>query len=71
MVERFWNPWLQHVVVSDSPIRLPTCNGENLLPLVVIVSMCKIFSPERVSHVTIYRSIVLNGLFSEKSVIKY
>ena len=47
--------------VRSSPIRLPACNGENLLPLVIIVSMCKIFSPERVARVTLYKSIVLNG----------
>ena len=60
-----------NVVVQTSPIRLPACNGKNLLPLVIIVSMCKIFSPERVVRVTLYKSIVLNGCFSEKSVIKY
>ena len=51
---------------ATSPIRLPACNGENLLPLVIIVSMCKVFSPERVARVTLYKSIVLNGWFSEK-----
>ena len=33
--------------VTTSPIRLPACNGENLIPLVIIVSMCEVFSPER------------------------
>ena len=31
----------------DSPIRIPACNGENLIPFVIIVSMCEVFSPER------------------------
>ena len=30
-----------------SPIRLSACNGENLIPLVIIVCMCEVFSPER------------------------
>ena len=33
--------------VIISPIQLPACNGENLIPLVIIVSMCEVFSPER------------------------
>ena len=47
--------------IPISPIRIPACNGQNLLPLVIIVSMFKIFSPERVARVTLYKSIVLNG----------
>ena len=33
--------------VVTSPIRLPACNGEYLIPLVIIVSMCEVFSLER------------------------
>ena len=35
------------VVLQSSPIRLPAYNAENLIPLVIIVSMCEVFSPER------------------------
>ena len=62
--------WGHVCSLSDNP--LPACSGENLLPLVIIVSMCKMFSWERVTRVTLYplyKNIVLNGWFSEKSVI--
>ena len=35
------------VVARISPIQLPASNGENLIPLVIIVCMCEVFSPER------------------------
>ena len=63
MVHLLWNV---STVKVTSPIRLPACNGENLLLLVIIVSMFKIFSPDRGARITLYKSIVLNGWFSEK-----
>ena len=34
-------------VLRSSSIRLTACNSEYLIPLVIIVSMCEVFSPER------------------------